>query len=378
MSVERQMAQSINERLHQIAPPPPRLDVVVQRGRTRRTRRYVGVAIMSTIVLYAGVLGLQALYAVDSDGVVFDPKPQEFPAVGQLDFSQGLRAYMSPDSDGKLWLGGRSFPVRDLAHIDTDATATPYGMVYFDRAQRAHLLREDGVDVPLAPAPAAPAKGFHPSSKADARLPLVAWTEHGAKAVTVRLHDLRAGVAVDSIDVPCEEKTCAKVRVVAVDQGLVFVSTAKGTYVWDPSGERDRRWTRLSGPETAIADVRNKRILHTGEAPQPARGSPIDRSWSFAKGPIDAQLSFDGRHMLYWSTRLRPVAPDARPIQLDVPTAEFAFVAFDTDGSVLVAPPQPNPTTTTVYDCEIPSGACTMLGQIKTTSGDPIFIGADM
>ena len=50
---------------------------------------------------------------------------------------------------------------------------------------------------------------------------------------------------------------------------------------------------------------------------------------------------------------------------------------MDTDGSMLVAHAKRYPHFT-VYDCEVPSGACTELGPLKPTGGDPMFIGNDM
>jgi len=379
MRLEEQLRRSIADRLDQVVASPD-LPAVVARGRARRRLRWAGAAMASTLALGAGAFAVQSLAGSGSVPAGADPRPEEFAPVGQLDFTEGLRAYMSPDPDGELWLGGRSFPVGSLEHIDTDATATPYGMLYFDRDQRAHLLREDGTDTPLAAAPETPSQDFHPSSKADARLPLVAWTEHGESAVTVRLYDLRAEDAVDSIVVACTPATCADVSVDAVDQGLVFVATAKGTYVWDPGAGGETRWTLLGGPGTRVADARDKRILYTGPTPTPTPDGPIDSSWSFTKGAIDAQLSFDGSHVLYWSTRLEPTTQDGEPIQLDVRAGDLVWVTFDTDGSVLVAVPDAGSRgmTSTVSDCEMPSGLCTELGEVKTENGDPVFIGNDM
>ncbi|MGH3383725.1 MAG: hypothetical protein ACRDO1_04035 [Nocardioidaceae bacterium] len=378
MTIERQLSQTITDRLDHVTPPQPDLDAVVRRGRRRQRRRHIGVALASTVVLGAGLATAAGMGAFESGSV--GPRPERLDAVGQLDFTDGLRAYMSPDADGKIWLGGRSFPVGDLSQIDTDATATPYGMVFFDRAQRAYLMREDGTSVPLAPAPDAPRRAFHPTSKSDSRLPLVAWSEPAADRVIIRLYDLAAGAAMDSIEIPCAGAACSKVFVDAVDQGLVFVRTAEGTSVWDPNSTGDARWTTLSGPGTQVADARNKRILHTGRAPTPAAGSPIDSSWSFTEGAIDAQLSFDGRYVLDWSTRLEPTSPAHDPVELDISAGDWPFVTFDTDGSVLVAVPDAplQAMTATVYDCEIPSGVCTELSDVKTESGDPVFVGNDM
>jgi hypothetical protein len=101
------------------------------------------------------------------------------------------------------------------------------------------------------------------------------------------------------------------------------------------------------------------------------------------KGAIDAQLTFDGRHVLYWSSHLEPTTPGDAPIDLEVGQARKpggyvdGFFAVDTDGSILVAHAKRYPDFT-VYDCEVPSGACTELGPLTPTGGDPMFIGVDM
>jgi hypothetical protein len=99
------------------------------------------------------------------------------------------------------------------------------------------------------------------------------------------------------------------------------------------------------------------------------------------KGAIDAQLTFDGGHVLYWSGRLAPTDPGGSVIVLEVaPRKANAFEGFfnvDTDGSILVAHPARRGSYT-VSDCELPSGACTELGPLTPTGGDPMFIGNDM
>ena len=58
--------------------------------------------------------------------------------------------------------------------------------------------------------------------------------------------------------------------------------------------------------------------------------------------------------------------------------ARLGFWAIDSDGSVLVARTDGKYPNFLVYDCEVPSGACEELGPLKTTGGDPLFIGVDM
>ena len=65
-------------------------------------------------------------------------------------------------------------------------------------------------------------------------------------------------------------------------------------------------------------------------------------------------------------------------LKLDVPGRGTAFVAMDTDGSILVARSNYDGSPRqTYYDCEVPSGACTEIGTTDFQSGDPMFIGVD-
>lgn len=375
MSIETQLSKVIEDRVGGTSLPVPNLDQVRERGirlRGRRKRRRIGVAGIVGVVVCGAVVLTQTFLQVD--GFTPAPSPQRFAAVGPLDFSDGVRAFASPDLDGRISLGGRYFPRKDMAYLDTSATATPYGLVFFDRAGRAHLLGEDGKDVVLAPAPKVVVPGLYPSSKADAELPLVAFTHARPGGVAVVLRDMEQGRAIASKLVRCGGRDCAGVTVEAVDRGLVFVRTSTGTFVWDPEAEDVAQWTSLGAGEFRVADVRNGRILWSFAPPRPAPGSPV-ADWSFTRGKIDAQLSFDGGHVLYSGPRLRPTTPEGSPIRLDVDDA--VWFTFDTDGSVLAAA-DGRDMTGRFYDCVIPSGACEEIGRVSTRSGDPVFIGNDM
>jgi hypothetical protein len=375
MRLQDQLTEAIADQVSSVPVPPPDLTVVRRRGRARRRPRTAAVVAGVAAACCGAVLLGQAFDGAVVQQAVPGPNrdPQRFEPVGALDYSRGLRAFASPDPDGQLSLGGRLFPVRELGYLDTDASATPYGLVFFDQAWQAHLLREDGTDVPLAPAPSASFSDFRASSKADAQLPLVAFTQPDTDGVRVVLHDLRAGNTVDTLQVPCSGSDCQDVVVDGVDSGLVFVRTAEGTYVWDPAADGDASWTLLGAGEFRVADVRNQRILWASSPPSPAPNSPV-AAWDLTEGAIDAQLSFDGGHVLYWSRTLQPTTPDGSAITLDVQDAQF--FTFDTDGSVLAA--SSGGLKGVFYDCVIPSGSCTEIGTLTVTSGDPVFIGNDM
>ena len=177
-------------------------------------------------------------------------------------------------------------------------------------------------------------------------------------------------------DVPCSLKDCTKIKVDGLDGGVAFVRAPEGTFIWTVDGNG---WTQLGGPKLRVADVRNGTILWADQAPTMPHGA-----WRFVEGKIDAQLTFDGKNILYWSNRLAPTTPGDRTIQLSAGAKNSGWYTIDTDGSVLVAVEtneQSQPSSVVkadVFDCEIPSGACTKIGAISTDSGDPEFIGDDM
>jgi hypothetical protein len=366
MSIEQQIRAAIDD--HVDAAPAPRadLDAVRRRGRSVRRRRTTGVAAAVTALVVAG--GGLAVALQDSAGRTGSEEPG--PITG-LDYSDGLRAFSSPDPGGDLWLGGKAMPRRERDYLDTDAVATSFGLVWFDPTDGATLLREDGTEEPLGTGPVTGLAGFRPSAKADVSRPWVAVTSAGEDVVTVHVYDDEAGRVVATLDVPCGDRSTCQVVVDGLDQGLVFLRRADGTVVWDV--EQDTV-TPLGPPDLRVADVRNGRILWTGARPSPGPGSPV-ADWPLTKGQIDAELSHDGRHLLYWSPVLEPTEQGGERVRLDVEGA--IWFTFDTDGSVLAAS-QGKGSTAVVHDCELPSGRCTEVGTIATRSGDPMFIGDDM
>jgi hypothetical protein len=368
MRLEDDLTRTITDHVSTVTQPVPDLSDVLTRGRGMRRRR------TSTALAAVAVLALGAAMTVRELSERVAPDPEQFAPVGRLDYSEGLRAFASPDADGEVSLGGRSFPVENMGYLDTDATATQYGLVFFDRAGQAHLLAQDGTDRTLAPVRSEQASSFRPSAKADARLPLIAFTQPTADGVTVRLQALDTGRTVDTLLLPCAGSDCADLRVDGVDRGLVFVRTSKGTLVWDSESRGERRWTLLGNGEFRVADVRNGRVLWADAPPTPAPTSPVV-NWDFTQGQIDAQLSFDGRHVLYWSPTLNPTQPDGRAIRLSVKNA--GWFTFDTDGSVLAAT-NGRHQRSRVFDCTLDTGGCEQIGSVSTESGDPMFIGNDM
>jgi hypothetical protein len=158
----------------------------------------------------------------------------------------------------------------------------------------------------------------------------------------------------------------AGTEISAIDGGVVVLRTPAGSQAWNA---RSGELADLAGPKTRVADVRNGVLLYNGPAPT----GPGAAAYRLVPGAIDAQLTFDGGHVLYWSSKLESTDGSA-PIVLD---QKASFFAVDTDGSILAAERMKSGGAE-VYDCEIPSGRCEDLGHLPLTGGDPMFMGNDM
>lgn len=369
MRLEDQVAEVIADRAGRVEVSPPDVAEVVRRGQLRqRRRRVVRDGVAALVVVAVAATALTHVRGDRPGGPAGPGEPEQLRPVGALELDDGLRAVASPD--GGLLLGGRTVPAQGAPDLDTAATATPYGMVFFDSAGHARLLDGAGefVDLggPAAPAPA----GYRPTSGADATRPWVAFTLPASDGVTVVLHDLAEDRRVAELQLDCGG--CDGVGVDAVDRGLVFLRDGGRSVVWDVTAlGSDREVTELGSGDFRLADARGGRLLWSGAPPVPGADSPV-AGWPTIEGPVDARLSFDGGHVLDWSNVLQPTTAGGRPVRLDV---QAVFYAFDTDGSVLAATLEGEQST--VHDCEVPSGRCVVVGTVPTASGDPVFLGAD-
>jgi hypothetical protein len=288
-------------------------------------------------------------------------------ATGPMDLSHGLRAYGDPG--GQVRMGGRSFPAKDMEWLDTDAAATSAGIVFFQDG-RPFLLDETGRPTSLWDGPVDDPKGWHPTAKNDASGDAVAFAVRNGDRLRVVVRNL-ATTATVSLPVDCDGPSgCDKLVVDGIDSGTVFVRTAAGTFTWRyAAGKGGDELAPFAGRRTRVADVRSRTVLYDGPRPEVTL-----EGWTYVAGAIDAQLTFDGAHVLYWSPDLEPVDPAGRTIHLDLPD-DAQFFTVDTDGSILAA------TTgdpARFFDCEVPSGACEPIGDLQMTGGDPLFIGNDM
>lgn len=359
-----QLRTALVEHLAAVAPPPGDVELARRDGTRRRRRRRAGTA--------AGVAGLVTALAV---GVLQVQAPErgtvveDYPSLGRLDFSGGLRAYADPG--GTIWIGSRSFDASEVDYLDTDAVGTPYGVVFYD-AGRPMLLDEQGEVSALVEGPVGSHPDFHPTAKADSVSARVAWAVLRDGTATITVRDLVTGEDLAALDVDCG--TCDDLVIDALDEGVVFFRAGGETRIWDITNEFSYAF---AGAETRVADVRNGTLLYDGPAPT---GVDAERYLTIP-APVDAQLTFDGRYILYWSSVLQNTRSGVAPVRLEVgprKTGALGFWTLDTDGSVLVAALDGKYPNYLVSDCEVPSGACVDVGRLKPTGGDPMFIGNDM
>ena len=347
-----------------VTPPPGDVDRARREGtRIRRRRRTAGAVSGVALVVAVAVAVSLVLGGTPGRHVGTD-----YAGVGELDFSQGLRAYADPGRE--IHLGGRTFDASELEYLDTDATATPFGVVFYDQG-RPMLLDETGDVSALTKESVDADPGFHPTAKTDSARPLVAWATLRDGVATVSVRDMASGEDVDSLDVDCG--ACRGLVIDALDDGVVFFRTGDETRVWKP-GHDDFSFA-FAGGDTRVVDVRNGTMLYDGPAPT----SLDSERYLLIPAPVDAQLTFDGRYILDWSSRLAATRTSNDPLRLDAgPVKGLGFWAIDTDGSVLVASVDGKYPNYLVSDCEVPSGRCVEVGPLKATGGDPLFIGNDM
>lgn len=341
--------------------------VVLERGRTLRRRRTTRrVAVLASVVAVAAV-GVTATLDLVDGRALRDPV-----VLGRaLDLDGGLRAYGDPGVF--LELGGVRVVDEDLGSLDTEAAGTSLGVVYYDRG-RPWLLERDGgsralVTGPVDTLPSDPS----PGARADRDGVTVAYASLFDGTATVTVRDLAADEVLGTREVACPDGDCTGLVVDALDDGLVFLRVPGGAGVWDVASGA---WTPFD-PATRVADVRAGVVLHDGPASPELEALGLRQ----VPGPIDGQLTFDGGHVLAWSSRLEPTTPGGSPVVLArgpvTPEDGLGFWTVDTDGSVMVAWTERYPRFR-VEDCDARTGECERVGSMTTTGGDPQFLGNDM
>ncbi|MDZ5622888.1 hypothetical protein SFC88_18760 [Nocardioides sp. HM23] len=355
----------LEERIDAVPASVGDLDRVRSTGRRIRGRRRAALGAAAAALVLAGGTAVIAVDDRTSGGEDSAPDQTRYASLGALDFSEGARAF---GDASHVYLGGRKVPAENLQWLDTDAAATSYGIVFYDRG-RPMLLDPSGEFSALVDGPLDQAPRFHPTAKAEGAKPIVAWATLRDGQVTISVYDLVAGDVVASVEPDCGR--CADLVIDGIDKGVVFVRTGGGTRTWDSA---TGKWADFAGPQTRVADVRDGVVLYDGPAPTDVG------DWHLVAGAIDAQLTLDGDHVLYWSSTLEPTAPGGEPIVLErgaVDGQGYGQWTIDTDGSVLVITAGRGDDDV-VYDCTVPSGVCEEILTFTATGGDPMFMGNDM
>ena len=183
MNLDQLVHDSITRQVDGVAPPPPDLSRIRSRGRTKARMRS-GLA-ASGVGLGLAAAGALAVLQFGGDA---RREPLQPASVGQLSFSEGLRAFSSQDGE-TMYLGGNQFPIEAIDGLDTEAVVTPEGLVYASEGQK-YLLTDSGASYPLgAPAPGGAQSGYSSIVKYDATSSLVAcgfstWTVAASSAAS--------------------------------------------------------------------------------------------------------------------------------------------------------------------------------------------------
>ena len=366
MNIEQTLTDTIERHVATVQSPRVDLGEVRRVGRRRARVRTSLVAAAVAVIVGGGFVAVDSLGGSGTGAK--DIKPVDLP---QMDFANGLQAWFNPD-DNQVHMGGETFDIGNVPDLDTAASTTPYGLVFFGADQDVRLLRDDGSVTVLAEAPEEP-RDFYPTVKFDAGRPLAAWLTRGDEGVRMTVYRFGPDNAVvGTFPAPCD---CEQLAMAGVDRGLVFVRGDGRTWMLDPGQGETAEWQPVADAE--VADVRNGVLLIDGRLPE----SPsLPGKWRFAKAQgLDALLTFDGAHELYWSTTLRSTTPGQAPLELAIPKGKgVVFVNMDSDGSVLVARAYGRTPGQTWWDCDTTSRACTEFDRSDITSGDPGFIGNDM
>jgi len=346
----------------------PRFEVTeVRRTGRRRLGARIGGSVVAVLVAISAVSAL-------AFGTGEQPDRAAVPdTLAPIYFGDGLRAVYNPNTR-LVHLGTQIFPLGDVRDLETSASVTPFGLVFFGPDQSMRLLPEDGRVRTMLAGPARP-DAFSPSVKYDAARGIVAWLTKGNDQVSLSVYEFGARPRLlGSYPVPCSGDECQSLSVAGVDQALVFVRGANGTRAIDPLIGQVAEWTPVI--DGGVTDVRNRVILSDeGEVGQLPAGF-VEEGWRIvaAQGP-ESQLTFDGGLELSTSTTLAPTAVGGVPVSLGIPPAEGeVFLNLDSDGSILVARAEAD--TDVFWDCQV-TGECLELGRLEGAKGDPVFIGSD-
>jgi len=366
VTLELMVEETLERKLADVA--VPRVDVggVRRTGRGRFWARVGG----SAAAMLAGAGAVSALVL----GTAGEPdRAAEPAAVAPIYFGDGLRAVYNPNT-GLVHLGAQIFPLDDVRDLDTSASVTPFGLVFFGPDQSMRLLPDDGRVRTMVAGPARP-DAFTPSVRYDAARGIVAWLTKGNDRVSLSVYEFGARPRLlGSYPVPCSGDECSNLTVAGVDQALVFVRGDNGTRAIDPLVGKAADWTNVTDGE--VTDVRNRVISSYEDEPGPLPAGFVEEGWRVVAAQTpDSLLTFDGGLELSSTTTLASTAVGGMPVSLDIPPAEGeVFLNLDSDGSILVARSEAD--VDVFWDCQV-TGECLELGRLEGAEGDPVFIGSN-
>ena len=270
MSLEDQLTRTISEQVTTVdASPRPISGAAVRRGRgIRRRRSLVTFALPVAAVAAVGAVvdrhGRMGAHSPDP-GV---PRPETFAPVGALDYSQGLRAFASPDEDG------------EVSHRREVLPRTGQGLPRHGRhgdAVRSGLLRPRRAGPPARPGRDRPDAGSRPRPERRGRPTCRPRRTRGCRWWRSPSRAPTASPCCSSTSTPAASSTVSTCRAPAraartsastastADWSSCAPRQARSCGTREASGEA--RWTLLGTDAFRVADARNGRVSVVRRAP---------------------------------------------------------------------------------------------------------------
>ena len=362
MSFEDTIRRSIEDHVDRLEVPSLDVEAVRRTGRRRRAAGTAAASLAVLAVLSGGVALVGSVGGDDGRAV----QPTGLPA---LDFDEGARAFYD-DGSGEMHLGGAVFDLGIVTGMDTSASATPHGVVYFDDGRRCGCSPRTASPHPRRwPAGRG---GLGPTVKYDATEPLVAWLSRDATGVVLTVHELGDDAGVVRARPPCPARARS-----AHGSGWPASTVAACSCAGPRTRPRSSTWptSRQAGGRLTGS---GRRRAQPGRARQgtllrrPARRG-LERRRGGGAG-VAAHVR--RRHELAWSSTLRST-DGGEPIRPRRTREGVEFVDLDSDGTVLVA--VLGDERQRYFDCEVPPRAPARRSAARPdVPGDPIFLGNDM
>ena len=334
------LARAIRDRVDAVPVPPGDLDRVHADG-TRIRRRRTATAVVASAAVVAAVAAV-ALQVGGSD-------PRSDDRIDPADTSQGLRFH--GDLRDEFSLAGRDLTMPVFVDIGDEGEPTPHGLVFYSRGVPRLITPSGDVTTLVPEAEEYVNEDFWLTARWDAQNPWVAVNARVDAERLVVVHDLSTGTDVASLPVSDDS------QIIALDEGVVFLSTEDGTTTWDVETGLEMD---LAGPRTTVIDVRNGVVAHRGAA----LIGPAARDYRVVTGEKGQELTLDGAYLtdegrVLQSTDGGPPVVLALPEDLDTSTVRKWI---DTDGSVMVSVLVfEDGVASQLFDCGYPSGPCEVL-----------------